>query len=191
MTYVQESKLTADIVTLSQVKNYMRIDFDDDDTLITTIISSAITLAEKYMNRDLLTTTWVRYIPSFVDDLTLRRGKFQSVDSVEYLKDGVYVVVPAEKYNVKVGGVFGVICSIENQNHDHNCNAVKITFKSGFGDTGEDIPSDIKIAIQSIASWLYESKGDCSKSMLPMLAQSILKQYRIIDIVGEPHFDPV
>ena len=44
---------TGDIVTLAQAKNYLRVDNNADDDLITNMIALAIEQAEHYMSRDI------------------------------------------------------------------------------------------------------------------------------------------
>ena len=38
---------TADVVTLAEAKNYLRVDYDEDDTLIDSLIDTAQTRAVK------------------------------------------------------------------------------------------------------------------------------------------------
>ncbi len=188
MTYVLDSKITSDVVTLAEVKEWLKVDSADDDVLIQALIDSAVTTAEKLMNRDILTGTWINYRQSFDEDLTLRRGAFQSVTSIETLQEDIYVVLDAAEYTVSIGGSFGVICQIETiPTFDHpDCNAIKITFKTGFGDDESFVPEDIKAAIKLMVSNWYENRGDCaddcSGQAIPMAASLILRNYRLIDL---------
>ena len=43
--------------TLSEVKNYLKVDTSADDTLITTLLQSAREVAERYLNQALITQT--------------------------------------------------------------------------------------------------------------------------------------
>jgi len=186
MTYVQTAKLTDDIITLEEVKQYIKVDFDDEDTLIQSLINASVTIAEKWMNRDILTTTYFNYRDSFIQDLTLRRGGYQSVDLVEYLSDDVYTTLATTQYTVRIGGTFGIICEIDPANHDDDCNAIRITFKTGFGDDATAVPSPIKDALLDIVSNLYQNRASCADGAIPLQAQALLYYYRIIDIVGAP-----
>jgi uncharacterized phiE125 gp8 family phage protein len=182
-TYLQIDKLTNDVVTLAEMKEWLKVTTSTDDAVIQSLIASAVNLAEKYMNRDILTTTYENYRDSFYEDLTLRRAGYQSIESIEYLKDNVYITLDANTYTKSFGGVYGVVCEIEKTpNTDVSCNAVKITFKTGFGDTASDVPEMIKTAIKMGVTYMYENRGDCcnTKSGFPKTAQNILYTYRVV-----------
>lgn len=187
MTYKQISKVDKEVITLEDAKSYLKQTFSQDDEQIKAMILGATIMAEKYMNADILTTTYENYRADFFDDLTLRRGKFQSLDKIEYLKDDVYTLLPATEYTVKVGGTFGCICELTPPSQmDDSCNAVKITFKTGFGDTGADVPADLKIAIKAHIAFLNLNRGDCTdRKNIPTTAEAVYGNYRIIDIVGD------
>ena len=151
-----------DVVTLAEAKSFLRITSNSEDALIQSLIHSAVTQAERMMNRDILTTTYENFRNSFAEDLTLRRGAYQSVESIEYLSDGSYVVLDPTEYTVTIGGSFGVVCQIYIPTHEPVCNSVKIIFKTGFGDDASFVPEDIKTAIKMIVSDMYANRGDCS-----------------------------
>ena len=184
MTYVILSKPNCDVVPLSEMKQWLRVSSNSDDILIKSLIDSGVELAEKYMGRDILTTQYENYRESFYEDLTLRRGAFQSLDSIEYLVDGSYQTLNSSEYTITIGGIFGIVCDIKNvPGTDCDCNAVKITFKTGFGDDPSDVPESIKTAIKMYVSYLYENRGDCdcgTESGFPMSAQVLLKSYKIV-----------
>jgi len=193
MTYVQTDKVDNLVVTLPITKSHAVIDTSIDDELITEYIKAATRAAEKLMSRDILTTTYENYRPRFFDDLTLRRGKFQLLEKIEFLKDDVYTLLPATEYTVQIGGIFGCICELEPPNDiDESCNAVRITFKTGFGDKGDDVPSDIKLAIMSHVASIYENRGDCKSpnaGNIPEESRRVYENCKIIDIVGDEPLD--
>lgn len=187
MTYKLVSKSTNTIISLEQAKAALNIDENDtfDDDLIDAIITSAIVRAENAMSRDLLTTTYENYRNSWDTDLTLRRGGYQSVESIEYLLNGAYTTLAATEYNVTIGGTFGEICEINIPTSDRVCNDIKITFKTGFGDTSADIPADIIQAIKTDIVFLYSNRGDCGCSnngFMSPISSAIYNSYKIIDI---------
>jgi uncharacterized phiE125 gp8 family phage protein len=183
--YVQIAKQSGDVVTLADMKDYLKVSGTDDDTLIQSLIDSAVEMAERFMRRDILTTTYENYRPNFWQDLTLRRGAFQSVESIEYLVNNAYDVLDPSNYDVSIGGSFGVVCEIDQvPSTDYDCNAVKITFKTGFGDDATSVPEAIKTAIKAIVAFMYENRGDCGScgdgSGIPIQAKVILRSYKII-----------
>lgn len=180
--YVLDSQVSDLVVSVSEVKDYLRIDYDYDDTLIEELIKAATEIAEKCMNRNILTATWISYRDSFHADPTLRRGKFISVSKIEYLNNDAYVEMPTTDYKITIGGVFGVICNADNITHDCSCDAVKVTFDAGYGSSTTDVPEDIKTAIKSHVAFLYENRGSCNSSEMPTIANVIYKKNTILDL---------
>lgn len=54
-------------VTLTQAKAHLRVDFADDDTLITTLIIVARQAVEEFLGRALITQTWQVFYDKFPD----------------------------------------------------------------------------------------------------------------------------
>ncbi len=189
-TYKQISKLTADVVTLSEMKAWLKVapSVTLEDALIQSLINTSVIRAEKKMSRDILTTTWENYRETFYSDLTLRRGAFQSVEKIEHRVDETepYVILDAAEYVVSIGGSFGIICKIDPSNVSSifsECNRIRITFKTGFGDDGSDVPSDIKTAIMLDVTNIFSNRGDCKGSNfdIPDAAAGTYRSYRLID----------
>ena len=58
-----------EVWTLSEVKNYLKVDTSADDTLITTLLQSAREVAERYLNQALITQTITEKLDSKSMDL--------------------------------------------------------------------------------------------------------------------------
>lgn len=71
-------------VTVSEVKSHARINTSDDDTLISTYISAARILFERWTSRSVVATTWKMTLDSWVSPLILPRGPVTSVTKIEY-----------------------------------------------------------------------------------------------------------
>lgn len=195
-TYKRTSKTTATIISTSDMKEYLRVDNDYEDSLIASLVSVAVLNAEKMMNRDLLLATYENYRDSINQDLTLRRGEFYSLDKIEYMVDEEYILLAASNYTVAGDGIFGKIYSIDlNASYDDHPEAIKITFKAGYGLTASTIPADIINAIKAHVAYMYENRGDTldiigqgyadfEKMKLPITVSLVYSNYRIIDVAG-------
>lgn len=183
----EEEYTNSDIISLPDLKIYLKLDssYEVDDNLLLLLTRSAINLAEKAMNRHLLTRVYEQLRDSFDGDLTLRRGGFQSVEKIECLVDGVYQELDAENYKINSKKIFGEIYCLDNvPSFDNDPEAIKITFKVGYGDSPEDIPEEIKIAIMQHIAFLYSNRGDCTnvEMKIPAACQAIYSSYEIIDV---------
>jgi len=186
-TYKQISKASSTIISLTEMKLYLKQDESSDDALITALITAAVKTAEKVMNRDLLSTVYENYRSDIDSDLTLRRAKFLSVSGIQYMKDGAYLTVDPSDYNVASNGIYGKIWEIEMpDSYDDHPEAIKIVFTAGFGASGTDIPEDIKTAIKAHVSYMYENRGDCSDAecSLPITSKIIYQNYAVLDVSG-------
>jgi len=180
--YKRIDKVEKNIVSLDQVKDFIRLSGDDENSMIQLLIDAATKNAEGIMGLDLLTTTYECYRPNFYGDLTLRRAPYQSLVSIEYLKDKVYTTLASSEYKLSEGGIYGIIEQIEAPSIDDDVKGVKITFKSGYGDNVSDVPADITMALlQTVHHW-YDNRGICE---CPDVANEIYGQYRIVDISYE------
>ncbi len=52
-------------ITTTQAKNFLRVDFDDDDALISGLITAARQYAEHYTHRAFFNQTWIRTLDNF------------------------------------------------------------------------------------------------------------------------------
>ena len=186
-TYSLISKSDNEVISLADMKLYLKVDGSDEDDLISALIDAAVKTAEIEMNRDLLETNWIRYSDTIEQDLTLRRGKILEFDSIEYLKSSVYKEVDSSDYEVASGSIYAEIWRVEiPESYDENPHAIKISFKTGFGASGSSIPADIIVAIKAHVAYLFENRGDCSdgNARLPITSKIIYQNNQIIDING-------
>ena len=180
--YKRIDKVEKNIISLDQVKDFIRLSGDDENTMIQLLIDAATKNAEGIMGIDLLTTTYECYMPNFYGDLTLRRAPYQSLVSIEYLKDKVYTTLASSEYKLSEGGIYGIIEQIEVPSIDDDVKGVKITFKSGYGDNVSDVPADIIMALlQTVHHW-YDNRGICG---CPDAVNDIYDRYKVIDISYE------
>lgn len=180
--YKRIDKIQKNIVSLDAVKSFLRISGDDENSMLQVFIDAAVEKAEVVTNRDLLTTTYELYLPSFYGDLTLRQATYQSLVSIEYLKNKVYVTMPEDNYTLSEGGVYGIIEDIEIPSVDDGVKAVKITFKTGYGDNVGDVPADIALALLLTIHHWYDNRGMCE---CPDSANAIYNRYQVMDISND------
>lgn len=177
------------------------------DALITILIESATESGEKLTRRDFITREYVTFrdffpepsqnegyyafgqVPAFTGitgdenvGFELRKSPLQSVEQVQYLKSGSFVIIPSTDYYNTVETDYSELLSANAwpTDNDNRLQSIEINFKTGFGDTEADIPSDIKNAILMHATALWSDRGDCcEESNMPALAKSIYLKNRI------------
>lgn len=74
---------TVEPVTLAGVKNHLRIDSEDENALITALITTARQLAERDTKRAFITQTWRLYLDESPAEIYLPKPPLQSVESIK------------------------------------------------------------------------------------------------------------
>lgn len=192
-------------VTLQQVKDQLRIFDDDNDDLLTLYIEAATEYAEQFTRIDFITRTYETFRDFFPGALNyygyyaiypyysgnigfeIRRSPLQSVEKIEYYSQGVLTLVDPSIYYNTLQQEYSVILSKDDEfwpnDADEQLQTILITFKNGIGDTSDDIPANIQLAIMQIVTAMYENRGDCAvcdcAQFAPATAMHLLKQIRI------------
>jgi len=187
-------------INLSTVKSYLRIDFSDDDAILTTLIQSARERAEQYCNRSFITQTLEAYYDKIEKTFTLPRSPIQSVDTVKliYLNEvsaltqnadyyvmgnqDQWLTITATTYNLPPG--FSPGDDISRYHLD-------VTYTAGYGNTWSNVPMGIQEAIMKMAGAAYEFREDVAGLNrqgifniieIPNHAKSLLDVYRVVPL---------
>jgi hypothetical protein len=188
---------------LSEVKDYLKVDFDDDDAVINNLIKTARLTAEKYTGRAFINQTWKLTLDSFggniPNDLPLgyyegtreRYNRYNdyielpikplsSITSlVTYARDNSASTYSSSNYTVDTAS--GRLYLNEGQVFPSNLrarNAVEITFVAGYGANDSSVPADIKQGVLDLITVMYEARGVCE---MPCSCKTLLDGYKILD----------
>jgi uncharacterized phiE125 gp8 family phage protein len=187
-------------LALATVKSYLRIDFTDDDTLITMLIQSARERAEQYCNRAFITQTLEVYYDQIEKTFTLPRAPIQSVGTVKliYLSEtstltqnadyyvmgnqDQWITITATTYNLPPG--FSPGDDISRYHLD-------VTYTAGYGSSYANVPMGIQEAIMKMVGAAYEVREDVFLTSrlgtsglveIPNDAKRLLNAYRVIPL---------
>lgn len=169
--------------TLSDVKNYLKVDTSADDTLITTLISAARQAAESYLNMALITQTITEKLdrlnsPTLYLSVSpvISVSNFQYADSqntTQTFASTNYVVDTYSKparLSLAYGKTWPTLYG--------NINDVTITYTAGFGTEASGVPTQIRQAMLMMIADSYDNREDYVKKM-PTASQYLLDQYRV------------
>lgn len=169
--------------TLSDVKNYLKVDTSADDTLITTLISAARQAAESYLNMALITQTVTEKLdrlnsPTLYLSVSpvISVSNFQYADSqntTQTFASTNYVVDTFSKparLSLTYGNTWPTLYG--------NINDVTITYTAGFGTEASGVPTQIRQAMLMMIADSYDNREDYVKKM-PTASQYLLDQYRV------------
>lgn len=183
-------------VTLAEAKLHCRIDIDDDDSLVTYLISSARRFCENYCQRAFINQTWrLSYDLSEFDAckrmIHLPYGTVQSITSIKsYDSENNPTTLSTSNYRLSHDRVVlndGYEWPTLDRMHD----SLEIVYVLGYGATAAYVPQDIRQAILMTIAHQYENReavidpiapNDKQSIMLPMGVASLLTPYRIFAI---------
>jgi len=177
-------------VTLAEAKAHLRVDITDDDTLISSLITSARQYIERAIRRALVTQTWRASIDEFPasGEIVLPKPPLQSVTSIQYtdINDSTSTIA-SSTYTVDTDSEPGRIVLKYGQSWPStslaNTNPVQVTFVAGYG-AAADVPAHFKQAILLLAGHWYENReaiavtGAIPKEM-PLAVSSLIGLDRV------------
>ena len=192
-------------VSILEARQHLRVDFDDDDALISALISVATQAAQTLTGRQFITARWKLVLDSFPGPslmgvpagvpftlpghaILLPKGPVQGVVTITYLDmAGVLQTMPAANYAqdlscepARITPVFGQIWPIPLP----QIGAVSVTFDAGYG-APEQVPEGIKSWIKLRVGSLYAHREDVAAlsrgriEPLPFL-DGLLDPYRMV-----------
>lgn len=176
-------------VTLAEAKLHLRVDHDDEDTLITALIVAAREQAETFCRRRLIETTLRLDLDRFPVNgapIRLPYPPAISVTSIVYLdQDGVSQTLDAAAYRF-IADPMGATIEPE---FDYSWPitrqvgaAVQVTFKAGFGTTAASVKPAIKQAMLMLVGHYFENREavafNAAAMPLPLGVESLLYTQR-------------
>lgn len=173
---------TVEPVSLQEVKDLGRANWDVEDAMIDRLITAARRHGESITRRQFIAATWQLSLDCFPDGRLIRLPKapLLSVSTLKYDdKDGVEQTVATSAYRVLTGRTPGAIESktltgqIWPETYKQ-ADAVRVTFLAGYGAAAANVPQDLRHAIAWLAAWWYETR---ELETIPTAFESMLSPY--------------
>lgn len=177
---------SGDIVTLTEMKSWARIDFSDDDTLVSALMNGAVEKLDGWsgiLGRCLLEQTWRQDFYMWQRDFRLPFPDVSAVTVKYYDTSNVEQTVSSTNYELLEDHEGCFVRLIDNYTgpnlYDDRSNSIQITLTAGYGEAA-DVPQPIKNAIMALASHWYEHREAVGDSMaeMPLHAMSMIEPYR-------------
>lgn len=179
-------------VTLSEAKNFLRLDSTEDDVLISSLITAARIYIETTIGKILITESWSYFIDKWPKSNTvyLPLNPIQEIEEVRFYSDEeTYQIIPPADYSIDIisnhprlkfkGAQQAPISS-------QALNQIEVRFIAGYGDNLSDIPADLKQALLMLCAHWFEQRDPIgfggSFAEVPTTIQALLhnhKKYRV------------
>ena len=180
---------SATIVTLSEAKLHCRVDSSDEDTLISNLVTAAVSYLDGYsgiLGRALITQTWRVDYAAFEEFMRLPVCNLISVLTVTYydvnnaqqtLADTVYSSLS------DTGGPF--IALKTNQSWPATYirpDAVRVNWTAGYGAAAANVPMPIRQAALLLVGHWYENRATVNvgniTSIIPFTVDALIAPFR-------------
>lgn len=178
----------AEPLTLEEVKAHLRIDGDDEDAVLSSLITTSRLHVEAALGLALIWQNWRWqadcWPPGGVVDLMTR--PLQSVDAIRVSDlEGGTVSVGPEDYWLANGGQSARIMPKSGRwpEPGPRIGGINIEFTAGYGATAADVPEPIRHALKLLVAHWYEVRSPVNigsiATRVPDTVSDLLMPYRI------------
>jgi len=177
---------TAQPITLAEAKLHLRVDIDDEDLMIISLIDAATAACEHLMGRAIMPQKWQVSECSFHPGvIVLQRPTVTGIDSITYVDgNGDTQTLPPSAYRLIIGSDYtaavvpawnAIWPSVSAQ-----VGSVSVIFSCGYEDAGS-VPGPIKSWIKLMVGALYKNRELVTDKQVFTLgmADSLLDRYRV------------
>lgn len=173
-------------LTLAEFKSWAKIEVDDDDALITGLITAARASCEGYVGLSFVSRQVTAILRNDLGNIALPYGP---VGDIVSMYDGSDTEIISDNYTIsgitnkrivapRTGMYWGAFQDIWSNNwNSSSADALKVTYNAGYS----VLPSVFKTAIKMQCAWMYQHRGDGSDiTQMSNEAKMILQPYRAI-----------
>ncbi|PHR59345.1 MAG: hypothetical protein COA43_09425 [Robiginitomaculum sp.] len=170
-------------IDLAYAKQFLRVDGDDENTLITSFITLARSQVENIIGRTLITRAY-KYSGDLPNStcLHLPRPPLLAVTSITLFDAAEQsAVIAPQQYTVNIRRDPGdVKLNTGSSWADFLTNPaqIEIQFSAGYGESADDIPLPIKQAILLLLAQHFEYRDHADHPSIPMMVDALLMPYR-------------
>ncbi len=195
-------------LTRAEVKTFLRVDHDADDSLIDALISVARDACETATGRSLITRGYSLYLDCWPGTTTLPwwdgveegadvlfggnalflpRPPLLSVARIRvYNADNSYADMPTANYTVdavtspgRIVLADGVLPPVSGR----VANGIEVQFTAGYGASGDTVPPMLRQGMKQLIAHLYANRGDApAQAMMASGASTLFQPYRLASL---------
>lgn len=175
---------TDEAITAAMVKAQSRINWDDDDALLTRLINAAVSHVERRTGTYLTSRTVDAKCDGFADLARLNIGPVTSITSIKYFDgDGVEQTIADTVYELRNDGIVAAVVLKYGQMWPSPRYGSQVTVRAVAGYAADAAPADLLHAAMTIIAHWYENReavniGDIT-SELPMMIEDLICNHRL------------
>lgn len=162
MTYALIAPPGAEPLALGQVKAHLRLDGDDEDGLLQSLIVTARDHLERETGLCLLTQDLRLYLDRWPRDgvIPIARGPVQGIQTVTVFEaDGTPLQVSLEDHLLDGQSRPARLWLRDPPRPGQSLNGIEIDFRAGYGDAGTDVPGTLQRAMLLHVAEMFAYRG--------------------------------
>ena len=185
MNYTQVTAPTTEPISLQEAKDYLRVDSNVEDTLITALIKAARSKVENDTWRKMITQTLLlsmdkNEVKKFIG---ITGSPIQTINYVKYFDiNVVQQTLSTGSYQPNLLNEPAIIEITDMPDMADRMNALQIEFVCGYG-VAASVPEDLKLAMLLLIGHYYEHREAVTVGNmkdLPMAYDALISPYRLI-----------
>lgn len=187
MALVLTEAPAAEPISVSEAKAFLRVDGDDENALIGSLITTARSLIERTLGLALITQSWSYFLDAWPGSLcvVLPIAPVQSVTAIKlYDSSGTPTALGTASYSADVLSQPARIAlqAAAPPVVMRPLNAIEIDFTAGYGDGADAVPSPLRQALLLLVAHWYERREpvtiDGTPLEVPYTVAGLLAPYR-------------
>ena len=162
MTYALIEGPAVEPVTLAEAKAHLRFDDESEDALITALIAVARQHLEQVAGVALIRQRFRLYLDHWPESgiIRLARGPVSTLDAVTvYDAEGVAAEVPLAGHYLDGASRPARLWLSNRPQPGQALNGIEVDFTAGFGETGADVPGELKRALLMHVALMFAYRG--------------------------------
>lgn len=177
-------------ITLEEAKQHLRVDGNDDDSLIMSLIKQAREWCENFQNRKYITQTLEFVLDTFPNGNAIvfnSCSPIQKVESIKYYDENRQEYLFDESnYIADLDGFVNRVVLNRGKHWPkiefQSVNTVRVRVVAGYGDTLDKVPETVKWAIILQMKLLYDDYRPEEKTKLEEARNALLSMNRVIPV---------
>ena len=162
------TKPTAEPMALAEVKNHLRVEHTDDDSVIIAIMLAAREYVETYLDQTLIVTQYKMTLDLFPLHIELPKSPLSTVSGYDSViltyktNSQITTTLSSSDYRIDASAVPAVLRTNYGESwpaHLADYNSIEVEFWAGNCSSGTNVPRVIRHAMLMLITHLYENRS--------------------------------